>query len=155
VKINKAWNGPSASVSTAPRHQVCPHGSSFPCSQCIGAEVVHKITRDEKTGALLMDGKVVRSGLIPEAELKMIRDELSSKMIRTHEGGRRETSCGICGKAGHTRKTCSGRSKLISAPHTEKDEKPEQHRTRAVRCSNCGEVGHYIRTCPVPDKIAA
>lgn len=150
----KRWND-APIKSDAPvgfKRQVCPHGSGFPCSQCLGAEA-RRVTSDPKTGALLMDGKVVRSSLIPDAELKMIREEMSRKMVRAHEGGRRETSCGICGKTGHTRRECSQRSKLISAEHTEKDEK-EQRRGPA-HCSNCGDVGHNRVTCPIPDNLAA
>lgn len=93
--------------------QVCPHGSSFPCSQCMGYTTVQKVKYDEKNQALTIDGKVIRRGLIPSAELKSVQQDMERKMIRA-ASGRRETTCGICGQKGHTRKQCHARSKLLT-----------------------------------------
>lgn len=145
------WNAPVSALS-GPKKQVCPHGSSFPCSQCLlstpaDQAIVQKVVYDEKLG-LMCDGKVVRAGLIPQETLDALKAERSMKSTRGHEGGRRDALCGSCGERGHTRKTCFRRSKLLMEAPIEKSE-GELKKRRPTRCMNCHEVGHNIQTCPI------
>lgn len=146
------WNAPVESkASSGHKTQVCPHGSSFPCSQCIlganpGVVQVQKVVYDAARG-LTVDGKLVRKSLLPEVELRSIQEDLSRKMTRSAVG-KRETTCGQCGQVGHTRKTCSQRSRLLrEEPIRESEMHVNKKTNRVNRCGECGEPGHNAATC--------
>jgi hypothetical protein len=119
------------------RKQVCPHGSSLPCSQCVGA-TARVVIYSPTTGHMMIDGVEIRKGLIPVDEIENLRQDLSSKMRRAWNGERRAVRCGVCGGTGHTRKTCGKRSKLLTEPALEN--------TRGYTCSICGSQDHQADT---------
>lgn len=126
---------------------VCPHGSSLPCSQCIGADV-RKVVFIEGKG-MFVDGKLERSGLLPQKEIDALKETQVMRSKRGHEA-RRDAVCGVCGEHGHTRKTCYRRSKLLSeAPIAESEVELRPKGRGSYRCTNCYEVGHNIQTCPI------
>lgn len=77
----------------------CPHGSKLPCSQCQPGISVQKITRDEQTGMLMLDGIPVRTS-----------SNIGPSFVPPNAGkeatGRRPATCTRCGQIGHMRNKC-------------------------------------------------
>lgn len=86
-------------------HDKCPHSTAIgarasTCSQCQMAKA-RLVTYDPETRSLVIDGKAeerpsdVENKSPPNANRKTIG------------GGRRQITCGLCGRVGHTRQSCT------------------------------------------------
>lgn len=86
----------------------CPHSSSFSadpakCSLCIGARA-SLVTYDPATRMLVVDGvSTTRS-----TDHETVTNAPPNKGHKAHMNGRRQKTCGQCGRVGHTRRTCNG-----------------------------------------------
>lgn len=93
--------------------QVCPHGTSLPCSQCLGAKA-KKVTIHPKSKAILVDGVRVRDSMIPADLVESTQKRFATTMTSgTWDDVRAIKLCTLCGGRDHSRKSCIQRSKMI------------------------------------------
>jgi len=83
-------------VIAAGKPQVCPHGSSLPCSQCAGA-VARKVTFDPVGGVMVVDGEAVRDGVEEQRNNGAARRRTQAG----YRSPRRPSRCSSCGALGH------------------------------------------------------
>jgi len=86
----------------------CPHSSRFDanpltCTLCIGAQA-RSVTFDPATRELRVDGHVQMRGTDHES----VTNAPPNKGHKASMNGRRQKTCGQCGRTGHNRAKCNG-----------------------------------------------